>query len=33
MSLPGEKFTDVEQLKAIPRVDWDSVIRDELIRL
>lgn len=33
MSLPGEKFTDIEQLKAIPKVDWDSVIRDELIRL
>lgn len=33
MSLPGEKFTDIEQLKSIPRVDWESVIRDELIRL
>lgn len=33
MSLPGEKFTDVEQLRSISKVDWDLVLKDELIRL
>jgi DNA uptake protein ComE-like DNA-binding protein len=33
MSLPGEKFSDIEQLRKIPKVDWDLVFKDELIRL
>lgn len=27
-SLPGERFTKLEQLKSISRVDWDSVLED-----
>ena len=25
-SMPGERFTKLEQLKAITRVDWDEVL-------
>jgi hypothetical protein len=28
-SLPGERFTKLEQLKAITRVDWDSVLEGD----
>jgi hypothetical protein len=31
LSLPGEKFTNLDQLKKIGRVDWDTVIADDLI--
>jgi len=27
-SLPGERFTKLEQLKSISRVDWDAVLED-----
>ena len=27
-SLPGERFTKLEQLKSISRVDWDTVLED-----
>jgi len=33
MSLSGEKFANLEQLKAIKRVDWESVIAADLIRV
>ena len=33
MSLSGERFKSLEQLKKIPRVDWDSVIAANLIRV
>ena len=33
MSLSGEKFANLEQLKQIKRVDWDSVIAADLIRV
>ena len=33
MSLSGEKFANLEQLRQIKRVDWDSVIADDLIRV
>tara|TARA_B100000945_G_scaffold320830_1_gene332340 strand:- start:3604 stop:4020 length:417 start_codon:yes stop_codon:yes gene_type:complete len=33
MSLTGEKFNSLEQLKQIRRVDWDSVIAADLIRV
>tara|TARA_R100001594_G_scaffold40648_1_gene72604 strand:- start:24 stop:446 length:423 start_codon:yes stop_codon:yes gene_type:complete len=33
MSLSGEKFNNLEQLKQIKRVDWDSVIAADLIRV
>jgi competence ComEA-like helix-hairpin-helix protein len=31
MSLPGEKFQNLEQLKSVPRVDWEQVRLDDLI--
>ena len=31
MSLPGEKFKNIDQLRKISRVDWDQVIKDDLI--
>lgn len=31
VSLPGEKFTTLDQLHRIGRVDWDQVIADDLI--
>ncbi len=33
MSLSGERFTSLEQLKQIKRVDWESVIAADLIRV
>lgn len=33
MSLSGERFNNLEQLKKIPRVDWDSVMAANLIRV
>ena len=33
MSLSGERFVNLEQLKQIKRVDWDSVIAADLIRV
>tara|TARA_B100001250_G_scaffold398985_1_gene407864 strand:- start:30 stop:446 length:417 start_codon:yes stop_codon:yes gene_type:complete len=33
MSLSGEKFANLEQLKGIKRVDWDSVFAADLIRV
>ena len=33
MSLSGERFNNLEQLKQIKRVDWDSVMAAELIRV
>ena len=33
MSLSGEKFANLEQLRQIKRVDWDSVIAADLIRV
>ena len=33
MSLSGERFNNLEQLKQIKRVDWDSVIAADLIRV
>lgn len=32
-SMNGEKFTRLEQLKAIKRVDWEQIIEDNLIRV
>jgi DNA uptake protein ComE-like DNA-binding protein len=29
-SLPGERFTKLEQLKSISRVDWDSVLEGDI---
>lgn len=31
MSLPGEKFQALDQLKSISRVDWDQVIAEDLV--
>ena len=33
MSLSGERFNNLEQLKTIKRVDWDSVLSANLIRV
>lgn len=33
MSLSGEKFNSLEQLKQIKRVDWDAVLAADLIRV
>jgi competence ComEA-like helix-hairpin-helix protein len=31
MSLPGEKFINLEQLKQVGRVDWEQVLAEDLI--
>ena len=33
MSLSGERFNNLEQLKQIKRVDWDAVLAADLIRV
>ena len=33
MSLSGERFNNLEQLRQIKRVDWDSVMAADLIRV
>ena len=33
MSLSGEKFNNLEQLRDVKRVDWDSVFAADLIRV
>jgi len=32
-SMPGEKFVRLDQLKTIKRVDWDEIIKENLIRV
>lgn len=31
MSLPGEKFRNLDQLKSVSRVDWEQVFKDDLV--
>jgi len=33
MSLSGERFTSLDQLKQIKRVDWDAVLAADLVRV
>ena len=33
LSLPGEKFTRLDQLKSIKRIDWDEMFKDNLLRV
>ena len=33
LSLPGEKFTRLDQLKSIKRIDWDEMFKDNLVRV
>lgn len=33
MSLSGERFSSLEQLKQIKRVDWDAVLSADLVRV
>lgn len=33
LSLSGERFTSLEQLKQIKRIDWDAVLSADLIRV
>jgi DNA uptake protein ComE-like DNA-binding protein len=30
-SLPGERFSTLEQLKSVGRVDWEAVLREDLV--
>ena len=32
-SMLGEKFIKLDQLKSIKRIDWDELIKDNLIRV
>ena len=32
-SMPGERFLKLEQLKAIKRVDWEEIFKDNLVRV
>jgi len=32
-SMPGEKFLKLEQLKAIKHVDWDEIVKENLVRV
>lgn len=31
MSLPGEKFQNLDQVRRVGRVDWDEVIKEDLV--
>lgn len=31
MALPGERFQTLDQLRSVGRVDWDQVIKDDLV--
>jgi hypothetical protein len=33
LSLSGERFSNLEQLRQIRRIDWDSVFAADLIRV
>jgi competence ComEA-like helix-hairpin-helix protein len=33
LSIAGERFSNLEQLKQIPRVDWEAVLAADLIRV
>jgi len=33
LSMSGEKFTKLEQLRSIKRVDWDEIISENLVRV
>jgi hypothetical protein len=33
LSLSGERFSNLDQLRQIRRVDWDSVFAADLIRI
>ena len=33
MSMPGEKFLKLEQLKGVKRVDWDEIFKENLVRV
>jgi DNA uptake protein ComE-like DNA-binding protein len=33
LSLPGEKFTRLDQLKSIKRIDWDEIFKENLVRV
>lgn len=32
-SMPGERFLKLEQLKAIKRVDWEEIFKENLVRV
>ena len=33
LTLPGEKFQRLEQLKSIKRIDWDEIFKENLVRV
>jgi len=33
LSLPGERFQKLEQLRAIKRIDWDEIFKENLVRV
>lgn len=33
MSLPGERFQRLEQLKSVKRVDWEEIFKENLVRV
>lgn len=33
LALPGERFSKLEQLKSIKRVDWDEIFKENLVRV
>jgi len=33
LSLPGERFQKLEQLRGIKRIDWDEIFKENLVRV
>lgn len=33
LSLPGEKFTRLDQLKSIKRIDWEELFKENIVRV
>jgi hypothetical protein len=31
--MPGERFQRLDQLKAVKRVDWDEIFKENLVRV
>ena len=33
MTLPGERFQRLEQLRSIKRVDWEEIFKENIVRV